>query len=50
MLLILLVVLSFVISIKIDEKNNYNVPVTLFATCIIDIVLLVIYGIVDMLF
>ena len=50
MLLILLVVLSLVISIKIDEKNNYNAPVTLYAACIIDIVLLVIYGIVDMLF
>ena len=50
MLLLLLVVLSLAISIKIDEKNNYNVPVTLYATCIIDIVLLVIFGIVDMLF
>ena len=50
MLLLLLVVLSLFIAIKIDEKNNYNVPVTLYATCIIDIVLLVIFGIVDMLF
>ena len=47
MLLLLLVVLSLVIAIKIDEKNNYNVPVTLYAACIIDIVLLVI---VNMLF
>ena len=50
MLLILLVVLSLAISIKIDEKNNYNVPVTLFATCIIDIMLLVVYCIVNLLF
>ena len=50
MLLLLLVVLSLVIAIKIDEKNKCNVPVTLFATCIFDIVLLVIFGIVDMLF
>lgn len=48
--ILLLVVLSLVIAIKIDEKNNYNVPVTLYATCIIDIVLLVVFGIVDMLF
>ena len=46
MLLLLLVVLSLLISIKIEEKNNRNIPVALYAACMIDIVLLVVFGIV----
>ena len=51
-MLLLLVVLSLVTTTKsIDEMNSCNLPITLVAACVIDIVLLVVYYvIVNMLF
>ena len=50
-MVLLLVLLALITSTKSKtEMDSYNLPVALVAAGMIDIMLLVIYGIVDMLF